>query len=280
MSQNRKLPFGYHYRNGAAIPDVQEAPYVRKIVQAYLDGNSIQTIAQWMNNTGVSYRDDAKTWNKNMISRILADQRYGGTSSWPALLPKEMMAALQIERSARRQIQLPVAEIRNVRSKIYCSRCFTHMTRRTNRRKNGICWYCPTCHIATEPITDADLLSLIHQRICWLQQHPELIVIPPTSVTISNEYQMLNQELERKLCDPIIREEDLCVLARQSAEELYRCIKGGDCAAESEQIRYLLSHVETQEESFSNKLFDSIVHKVLLETENCIQLQLTNFQTV
>ena len=91
---------------------------------------------------------------------------------------------------------------------------------------------------------------------------------------------MLNQELERKLCDPIIREENLCVLARQSAEELYRCIKGGDCAAESEQIRYLLSHVETQEESFSNKLFDSIVHKVLLETENCIQLQLTNFQTV
>ena len=55
MSQNRKLPFGYKYCDGRIEPNEQEAPYVTKIAQAYLDGNSIHAIAQMMNHTGVPY---------------------------------------------------------------------------------------------------------------------------------------------------------------------------------------------------------------------------------
>lgn len=280
MSQNRKLPFGYKYCDGRIEPNEQEAPYVTKIAQAYVDGDSIHAIAQMMNYTGVPYRDDATIWNKNMISRILQDQRYAGTDTWPALLRQETISAIASARAARKRSQLANADIRSVRSKICCPRCLTRMTRRTIRKQEGVGWYCTTCNTYTKPISDMDLIAQITQRINWLRRNADQVTSAAPTIILSSEYQRLHRELDRKISDLKSSKEELCVLARQAATELYQCFPCYNYAYESEQIRRLLKDSKINDEAFPFNLFHNIVSRVFLETSTHLTLQLTNQQMV
>ena len=280
MSQNRKLPFGYKYCDGRIEPDEQEAPYVTKIAQAYVDGDSIHAIAQMMNHTGVPYRNDTTVWNKNMISRILQDQRYAGTDTWPALLSQEMISAIARTRAARKQSQLSNADIRSVRSKICCPRCLTRMTRRTIRKREGVGWYCTTCNTYTKPISDMDLIDRITQRIDWLRQNEDQVTGAVPTILLSSEYQRCHRELNRRISDPKSSKEELCALAQQAATELYQCFQGYNDAYESERIRRLLRDSNPSDEAFPSKLFHNIVSRVFLETSTHLTLQLTNQQMV
>lgn len=280
MSQNRKLPFGYKYCDGRIEPNEQEAPYVTKIAQAYLDGNSIHAIAQMMNHTGVPYRDDTTVWNKNMVSRILQDQRYAGTDTWPALLRQETITAIASTRAARKQNQLSNADVRSVRSKICCPRCLTRMTRRIIRKREGVGWYCTTCNTCTEPVSDTDLIDQITQRIDWLRRNDDQVTSAAPTIILSSEYQRLHRELARKISDPKSSKDELCALARQAATELYQCFQGYNYAYESERIRRLLKDSNINDEAFPFNLFHSIVRRVFLETSTHLTLQLTNQQIV
>ena len=74
---NRKLPFGYQMRFGDVIPHPDEAEAVQKIYQNYLAGASFRQIAEGLQAQGIPY-DGAKPWNKNMVARILENERYTG----------------------------------------------------------------------------------------------------------------------------------------------------------------------------------------------------------
>ena len=280
MSQNRKLPFGYKYCDGRIEPNELEAPYVTKIAQAYVDGNSIHASAQMMSHTGVPYRDDTTGWNKNMIFRILQDQRYAGTDTWPALLRQETISAIASARAARKQSQLSNTDIRSVRSKICCPHCLTRMTRRTSRKQNGVGWYCPTCNTCTEPVSDTDLIDQITQRIDWLRRNADQVTSATPSITLSSEYQRLHRELDRKISDPQNSKEELCTLARQATAELYQCFQVYNYAYESERIRRLLKDSNAGNNAFPAQLFHRIVIRVFPEISTHLTLQLTNQQIV
>ena len=49
---------------------------------------------------GVAY-DRGKPWSKNMVARILEDQRYIGTDHYPAILPEERFRSTQERRRDR-----------------------------------------------------------------------------------------------------------------------------------------------------------------------------------
>ena len=91
---NRKLPFGYQMRFGDVIPHPDEAEAVQKIYQNYLAGASFRQIAEGLQAQGIPY-DGAKPWNKNMVARILENERYTGIGPFPALVPAELFRAVQ-----------------------------------------------------------------------------------------------------------------------------------------------------------------------------------------
>ena len=94
---NRKLPFGYQMRFGDVIPHPDEAEAVQKIYQNYLAGASFRQIAEGLQAQGIPY-DGAKPWNKNMVARILENERYTGIGPFPALVPAELFRAVQDRR--------------------------------------------------------------------------------------------------------------------------------------------------------------------------------------
>ena len=94
---NRKLPFGYQRCFGDIVPHAAEAEAVRKIYQNYLAGASFQQIAEGLQAQGIPYDGD-KQWNKNMVARILENERYTGIGPFPALVPAELFRAVQDRR--------------------------------------------------------------------------------------------------------------------------------------------------------------------------------------
>ena len=74
---NRKLPFGYQMRMGEIVRNEPEANTVQDIFLEYTLGASLKEIAEQMSKNGPVY-DEGKSWNKNMIARILKNPKYTG----------------------------------------------------------------------------------------------------------------------------------------------------------------------------------------------------------
>lgn len=93
----RKQPFGYKVKLGEIVPQPQEAETVRSIYLQYLAGASFKQLAEHLQTEDVPYDED-KSWNKNMVARILEDDRYIGEKEFPALIPTKQFHAAQERR--------------------------------------------------------------------------------------------------------------------------------------------------------------------------------------
>ena len=86
MRSHRNIPFGYMMRDGEIVLHPEESVAVREIFDMYLRGMSLKSIAAAMI---VPYNID-KVWNKNMVSRILENERYTGSDGYLAVIEPEM----------------------------------------------------------------------------------------------------------------------------------------------------------------------------------------------
>ena len=100
MAGNRKLPFGYRMEHVEIKVHSTEAAAVREIFQRYLTGASYNALVEYLRSTGPAY-DDGKSWNKNMVARILENARYVGEGGFPGLIPPEEFQKAQKQREAR-----------------------------------------------------------------------------------------------------------------------------------------------------------------------------------
>ena len=92
---------GYKMEFGEIVPQPQEAEAVRSIYLQYLAGASFKQLAEQLQTEDVPYDED-KSWNKNMVARILEDDRYIGEKEFPALIPTEQFHAAQERRKEMR----------------------------------------------------------------------------------------------------------------------------------------------------------------------------------
>ena len=102
---NRKLPFGYQMRMGEIVRNEPEANAVQDIFLQYSLGASLKEIAEQMSKTGPTY-DEGKSWNKNMVARILENAKYTGADSYPEL----------VDIIGERLSQLPVKQLGKIRT--------------------------------------------------------------------------------------------------------------------------------------------------------------------
>lgn len=82
MKKNRTIPFGYMMKNGEIHQESAESKAVQEIFRLYLDGNSLLAIASMMSSKGVSYNGINTVWNKNMVKRILENEKYIGRNGY------------------------------------------------------------------------------------------------------------------------------------------------------------------------------------------------------
>ena len=97
---NRKQPFGYRMTLGEITILPEEAELVRFIFQGYGAGATLGELTKALCRQEIPYYE-GRSWNKNMVSRILEDERYIGEKGYPALIEPEQLRAAAEKRTAR-----------------------------------------------------------------------------------------------------------------------------------------------------------------------------------
>ena len=172
--KNRKLPFGYELRMGKVCIKEPEAAVVRQIFHSYREGASYNQIAGSLGSQPVPYREDGQPWNKNMVARILQDERYTGTDDFPRVIEPEIFQTNQQKRPKTGGSPENAKELRLLRDLVVCAHCGTPMTR--NQRDN---WTCPQCGGSSVKKTGTELLADLQRLLAPYAQHPEDIQAPP-----------------------------------------------------------------------------------------------------
>ena len=182
--KNRKQPFGYKMEFGEIVPKPQEAETVQSIYLQYLAGASFNQLTEQLQTEGVPYDVD-KPWNKNMVARILEDDRYIGEKHFPALIPMEQFHAAQKRRkdmSPEYKQTLAQKELRRL------------------------------CGSAVPDSVARKVLKILNQVV----EDPQLIKIESSVVPTTKDIRRRRLELDKLLQTPPVDEE----IARQKAMEL------------------------------------------------------------
>ena len=181
---NRKQPFGYKMEFGEIVPQPQEAETVRSIYLQYLAGASFKQLAEQLQTEDVPYDAD-KPWNKNMVARVLEDERYIGERNFPALIPTEQFHAAQERRKEMRPEYKQTPAQKELRK---------------------------LCGGIVPDSVARRVLKILNQVV----DDPQLIKIESSGVPTTEDIRQRRLELDKLLQAPPVDEE----IARQKAMEL------------------------------------------------------------
>ena len=239
---NRKLPFGYQMRMGEIVCSEPEAKAVQDIFLQYTLGASLKEIAEQMSKTGPTY-DAGKSWNKNMVARILENSKYIGVDSYPKLVDIKLFEAAAAKRQAKQRLP-----------------------ERTPAQK-------ALKRICTKPPTP-EIEQQITHLLGRLAEQPERITQPETARAI------IQTDTQCRLDDVLntqpLDEGTARSLIFQLAQEQYDAI--GNEEYETARLRRLFAAFECTAE-LNAELLQSAVSAVLV-TRQTVRLQLKNGQII
>ena len=239
---NRKLPFGYQMRMGEIVRNEPEAKAVQDIFLQYTLGASLKEIAEQMRKTGPVY-DEGKSWNKNMIARILENTKYTGADSYPRLVDIKLFESAAEKRQTKQRLP-----------------------ERTPAQKalKRVCSKLPT------PEIEKEVMHLLGR----LTEKPERITQP--TETPAPTHTNTQAELDEVLNTQPLDEDTARSLIRKLAQEQYDAI--GDEEYETEHLRRLFTAFECTAE-LNAELLQSTVSAVLVMRQT-VRLQLKNGQII
>ena len=239
---NRKLPFGYQMRMGEIVRNEPEAKAVQDIFLQYTLGASLKEIAEQMSKTGLVY-DEGKSWNKNMVARILENVKYTGADNYLKLVDIKLFEAADEKRQTKQRLP-----------------------ERTPAQKalKRICSKAPTPEIEQQ----------VTHMLGKLAEQPERITQPER--TSKPTYTNTQAELDEVLNIQPLDEDAARSLIFKLAQEQYDAI--GNEEYETERLRRLFAAFECTAE-LNAELLQSTVSAVLV-TRSVVRLQLKNGQSV
>ena len=86
MKKIRYIPYGYTMRNGRTVIAQDEAAVIREIFSAYINGASLQSIAELLTERKIPYSERTDVWDKARIARIIGNAKYIGDGEYDPIL--------------------------------------------------------------------------------------------------------------------------------------------------------------------------------------------------
>ncbi len=169
MGKSRTIPFGYMMQNGVITANPAEVLAVLTIFSEYMAGKSLNAIAKSM---GVPYSDKVG-WNKNMVKRVLENEKYLGTDTYPQLISEDIFRAVNERKSAKAtSLCIVPDELQEVRRLTVCKEC----GKRLFRTKAEL-WDCRNkdCHPYLFKLTDEMLTGAVLNILNTVIANPTLI---------------------------------------------------------------------------------------------------------
>ncbi len=89
MKKIRYIPYGYTMRNGRTVIAQDEAAVIREIFSAYINGASLQSIAELLTERKIPYSERTDVWDKARIARIIGNAKYIGDGEYDPIIEEE-----------------------------------------------------------------------------------------------------------------------------------------------------------------------------------------------
>lgn len=199
---NRTLPYGYCYKNGIIAIESKESKVLKRIFSAYLNGDSMLTIAEQLNREKIEYASGVIGWNKGRLKHLIDNPRYLGTEVYPQIIEQATYEKIQKTKHSRNtQNDTDKAqEIFRLTVPVRCPICGSRMRRRHDSRcKCQERWTCENkeCRLRIE-ISDAELLTALSDLLATVTA--DSISLPAEKpYEPSTEAIRLNNEISRML---------------------------------------------------------------------------------
>lgn len=200
--KNRNIPFGYKFEDGKIVINPDEQNTLQRICSEYLDGRSLLQIANGLESDKVEFAPGVITWNKARIMRIVDDDRYLGTATYPQVIDEATVKRLR-SRKASRNTQTSTdrqSGIYLLKVPVVCPACGKPMRRLQDTRcKCTQKWVCNQCHIQIKK-EDTELMEDIVDLLNGLIRNPAIIRSAlPGQTEPSAEQRRLDNEIARTL---------------------------------------------------------------------------------
>ena len=276
MKKIRYLLFGYQVAQGKVVENPSEKKLVVELYQRYLQGWSIKQLALYAEQSGIPYRENSDSWNKNMITRILEDERYWNGKQYQPIISKELAEkVLQLKKSKA----TPYSNIRFAQKKMICPVCGKRLNR--NSQKNPVIfWDCKGCQNRFGPISDNELQQAITEKLRAICRNPQMTE-PERSTNNSLFIQAarLTNEINQLLDQREVDTDRLLPLILECAAEKYKTCGIKESDHLTIRIKALFQE-HSNDEGLDRELFEQTVKQVIPQPDGSIRFQLLNGKIV
>ena len=279
MSQNRVIPFGYCMKNGEITTEPKEVYAVSTIFSEYLKGSSLLQIAKLMESEKIRYSESSEKWNKNMVKRIIENEKYLGTEKYPQIIDKEIFRQANEKRVRKATtLNLVCDDLQEIRKVTYCAECGEKLFRKTNGKGHEY-WNCgnPDCFKYEYRLTDqmiiGSVLTVLNTAIAnpsLIESSGEISVYSPTVDVIRQQ-----NEINRMTDSAQIDFDRVKAEIFRLAELKYDCCTYNDSPQKTNEIKALLENHE-QLNTPDICLFKSCVSKIWISHFCTIEVELIN----
>lgn len=270
-------------RNGEIQPKPTESKAVQNIFQAYLNGSSLLAIANWMSSQGIPYNGIDFVWNKNMIKRILENEKYLGRNGYPAIIDEDMFCRANMRKKIKSTTVVEISEeLQAIRSLTYCAEC-GHRISRIGGNTHSEKWDCrnPECSRFHHRITDQMLIGVILNTLNTAIANTDLInayaeissYIPDIKVT--RQQNEISRLMEIPDVDFESAKEEICKLA----ELKYNCCTYNDKPRKTTQLKDILKNSE-QSNTLDIGLLKSCILRISVSHFFTVEVEFINGVTI
>ncbi len=279
MPKNRVIPFGYCMRNGEITVDFNESKAVARIFEEYLNGSSLQQIARLMELEKIRYSEDSEHWNKNMVKRIIENEKYLGNEKYPQIIGDKFFTQANEKRMLKATSVCVIPEdLQEIRNRTYCLEC-GHRLSRIGGSSRYEKWDCrnPECYKFEYRLTDQMIIGVVLTVLNAAIANPNLIenngeisTYSPTADIIRKQNE-INQMLDSAQVDFDRIKSELYRLA----EMKYECCAYDDNPQKTAQLRSLLDDHE-QLNSLDIGLFKACISRIWISHFCTIEVDFIN----
>lgn len=276
----RYVPFGYEITYGALAVIPQEERLVKSAFELYISGKSFKSIADRFTMTGIEYREGKPDWNKNMIKRMIENERYCGKDDYPQIIPAELFKQAN-ELKSKKQLDIDEEKAsldKFIRQNTVCSKCGS----RIHRNKHGryanayVIIDCANDQCGASSIRKSVLHEIILSRINELIDNPKLAEPESNSQVIDRAgIEQKSNELYCKLNDEDVDRGELLKQIFELAKYKFDRCTETDTSAIIEEIQKVLCGY-SRVDKLTAELLNQMISKIHIYDGGRVQIELRN----
>lgn len=194
---SRWILFGYKMEYGNYLIVPHESETVRRIFSSYIDGMTLKSIADDLTAEQIQYKEGRTAWNKNMIARIIENPHYAGDSDYPQIVSRDMFeAALKRKNTLGGKREKDSAEVKYLKSILFCSTCGGRIRRVSKYTANREKWFCENNCKLNEYFDDSTLFSEIQNILNTVISNPASLDTNSVKSTYEPNIETIRKEKE------------------------------------------------------------------------------------